>query len=266
MAGRVIPIDGPRVADRRRPPPRRGARTRPSRSTPVGPTRTSPEATDVRLSRPRRGPRPASARLAQLLAFLRRRLERRLHGGRVRLRRGPGRARAPARAAAALQALVPGRGAGHREHPRATAARWSWPTTRARSRSTRLMTQVAVHDEHPGQPAPADARRRPRLPDPGHRRAGPQGRVHARDATPTPSGCCPAASWSASGPRASRASASRSPSGTSCSGSAAAASSRRRCGPAYRSSRARSSAPRRSTRSSATSSRWPGCSACRTCR
>ena len=56
-------------------------------------------------------------------------------------------------------------------------------------------------------------------------------------ATRTPSGCCAAASWSASGPRASRASASRSPSATSCSGSAAAASSRRRCAPACRSSR-----------------------------
>ena len=44
-------------------------------------------------------------------------------------------------------------------------------------------------------------------------------------ATRTPSGCSPAASWSASGPRASRASASRTPSATSCSASAAAASS-----------------------------------------
>ena len=63
-----------------------------------------------------------------------------------------------------------------------------------------------------------------------------------------------------SGPRASRASASRSASATSSSGSAAAASSRRRSGPAYPSSRPRSSAPRRSTRSWATSPRWPGCS------
>ena len=40
----------------------------------------------------------------------------------------------------------------------------------------------------------------------------------------------------------------------------------RRCAPVRRSSRSRSSAPRRSTRCSATSSRWPGCWACRTSR
>ena len=55
-------------------------------------------------------------------------------------------------------------------------------------------------------------------------------------------------------------------SATSCSASAAAASSRPRCAPACRSCRARSSAPRRSTRWSATSRRWPGCWACRTSR
>ena len=85
-------------------------------------------------------------------------------------------------------------------------------------------------------------------------------------ATRTPSGCWPAASSSASGPRASRASASPTPTATSCSASAAAASCRRRSAPASRSSRARSSAPRRSTRWSATCRRWPGCSACPTSR
>jgi 1-acyl-sn-glycerol-3-phosphate acyltransferase len=55
-----------------------------------------------------------------------------------------------------------------------------------------------------------------------------------------------------SGPRASRAPASPIASGTSCSGSAGVASSPRRCARASRSSRARSSAPRRSTRCSAT--------------
>ena len=114
-----------------------------------------------------------------------------------------------------------------------------------------LMTQVAVHDEHPAHRPPADARRRPGLPDSVHRHMA---RKPARPwpPTPTPSGCCPAASSSASGPRASRASASRSASATSCSASAGAASSPPPCAPGRRSSRARSSAPRRSTRSSAT--------------
>ncbi|WP_278257457.1 1-acyl-sn-glycerol-3-phosphate acyltransferase [Nocardioides convexus] len=51
-----------------------------------------------------------------------------------------------------------------------------------------------------------------------------------------------------------------------CSASAAAASCRPHCAPACRSSRSRSSARRRSTRWSATSRRWPACSASRTSR
>ncbi len=66
------------------------------------------------------------------------------------------------------------------------------------------------------------------------------------------SGCCPAGSWSAFSRRDSRASGSRSPNATSCSGSVAAASSPPRCTPAYRSSRCRWSARRRSIRSSPT--------------
>ena len=118
--------------------------------------------------------------------------------------------RSAGRAAPALPALVPGRGARHREHPRRRAARWSSPTTPARSPIDSLMTQVAVHDEHP-------ARRHLRMlgadlvfQTPVRRRARPQDRARPWPATTTPSGCCPTASSSGSGPRASRASASRS--------------------------------------------------------
>ena len=81
----------------------------------------------------------------------------------------------------------------------------------------------------PGAPAPADARRRPGLPDARSSASWPARAARRWPATPTPSGCSARASWSGSGPRASRASASRSPSATSCSGSAGAASCRRRC-------------------------------------
>ena len=47
------------------------------------------------------------------------------------------RPRAAAAAAAAVPAVVPGRDPGPGERARRPAARWSWPTTRARSRSTR---------------------------------------------------------------------------------------------------------------------------------
>ena len=120
-----------------------------------------------------------------------------------------------------------------------------------------LMTQVAVHDEHPAhrhlRMLGADlVFQTPVIGD------SPARAARRWPPTPTPSGCWPPASWSASGPRVSRAWASRSASATSCSGSAAAGSSRRRCAPARRSSRARSWGPRRSTRSSATSRRSPG--------
>ena len=81
----------------------------------------------------------------------------------------------------------------------------------------------------PGAPAPADARRRPGVPDAGHQRAGAQERHHAGLQRRRRAAAAARASWSVSGPRASRASASRSPSATSCSGSAGAASCRRRC-------------------------------------
>ena len=73
-----------------------------------------------------------------------------------------------------------------------------------------LMTQVAIHDEHP-------AHRHLRLLGAdlvfkiaGRRRRWPARPAPRWPATRTPSGCCAAASSSASGPRASRASASRS--------------------------------------------------------
>ena len=71
---------------------------------------------------------------------------------------------------------------------------------------------------------------------------------HIPAARRTPTRCCGPANWSASSPRASRASASRSPSGITCSGSAAAGSPPLRSGTGCRSSPARSSGPRRSTR------------------
>ena len=113
-----------------------------------------------------------------------------------------------------------------------------------------LMTMVV--DPRPHRPLPAPARRRPGLPAAVRRRDGPQERRHAGLQRGRRADARAAASSSASGPRASRASASRTPSATSSSASAAAASSRRRCAPACRSCRCRWSAPRRSTRWSAT--------------
>ena len=84
----------------------------------------------------------------------------------------------------------------------------------------------------PAPPAPAHARRRPRLPDALHRHHGPPLRHHPGGQLRRGAAARAAASWSGSGPRGSRASASRSASATSCSASAAAASSRRRCAPA----------------------------------
>ena len=100
----------------------------------------------------------------------------------------------------------------------------------------------------PRAPAPADARRRPGLPDCRSSATSPARAAPPWPATPTPSGCCPPASWSASGPEGFKGVGKPFASGTSCSGSAAAGSSPPRCAPARRSSRARSSAPRRSTR------------------
>ena len=152
------------------------------------------------------------------------------------------------RAAAALREVVPRRD----ERPARTC-----PTTAARCVVANhsgtlpldaLMTAVALHDDHPAQ-------RHLRMLGadlvfelPGRRAAGPQDRRHAGLQRRRRAAAVRRASSSASGPRASRASASRSASATSCSASAAAASSRRRCAPGCRSSRARSSAPRRSTR------------------
>ncbi len=128
-----------------------------------------------------------------------------------------------------------------------------------------VMLQVGLHDDHP-------ARRNLRLlgadlvyqmPVLAHlaRKSG-----HTLACQADAARLLSRTSSSGSSPRASRASASRSPSATSFSGSAAAASWPPRCARRCRSSRARSSGPRRSIRSSPTSSRWPGCSASPTSR
>ena len=94
-------------------------------------------------------PEEVERQIAATLAFLRRRLDGRLLGRRVRLRRGLHRARASSRCCARSTEVVPGRGAGHREHPRRGRRPRRRATTRARSRWTRSWSRVAVHDEHP---------------------------------------------------------------------------------------------------------------------
>ena len=150
---------------------------------------------------------------------------RRLRGRRVRLRprahrAGPARRRPPARTSTGSGS----RPAGSRTS-RPRAAHWSSRTTPAPSRSTRLMTQIALLDHHP-------AHRHLRLlgadlvfQTPFVERARPQERRHAGLQRRRRAAARRVASWSGSGPRASRASASRSPSATSCSASAGAASS-----------------------------------------
>ena len=122
-----------------------------------------------------------------------------------------------------------------------------------------MMTQLAIWDNHPEHRRlrmlgadfclPVAHRLRTRA-----QRAGTRWPVRR-----TPNGCSRPASWWGCGPRVSRASASRSASGTSCSASAGVGSWRRRCGRKPRSSPVPSWALRRSTRSSATQSSWPGC-------
>ena len=174
-------------------------------------------------------------RLAEFLAFLRRRLVGRLRRRRVRLRPRDHRA------------VLHGRAAPDRARSgsasRCAASRTS-PTDGWRARRLQPLRHGA------GRRPDDDARRSTTTPAGTCARSAPtwssscrwSARWPARaarrwPATRTPSGCCAAASSSASGPRASRASASRSASATSCSGSAAAASSRPRCAPACRSSR-----------------------------
>ena len=52
-----------------------------------------------------------------------------------------------------------------------------------------LMTPLAVHDEHPHAPVPADARRRPRVRDARSSASWPARAARRWRATPTPSGC-----------------------------------------------------------------------------
>ena len=82
-----------------------------------------------------------------------------------------------------------------------------------------MMTAIAVHDNHPGRPFPAHARRRPGVQDAGSRIAGPQDRPDAGVQRRRGTAAARRVTWSACGRRGSRASASRSVTGTSCSGS-----------------------------------------------
>ena len=159
----AAPTGGHRAQYRRRPRDRRGAGRPPmpeARVIPLhadeagGRTRRRARAPPPRTGPRRPAPRPSSRHrdgteptepeppaweeaLAEALAFLRRRLERRLRGRRVRVRPRPHRQRAAARAAPA----VPDSGSGWRPSActtcRTTAARWSSPTTPAPCRSTR---------------------------------------------------------------------------------------------------------------------------------
>ena len=82
-------------------------------------------------------PQDVERQVASALAFLRRRVDRRLRGRRLRLRRGLHRRTSSARCCGRSTVLVPGRGARHREHPRQGWRASSSPTTPARSPSTR---------------------------------------------------------------------------------------------------------------------------------
>ena len=166
--GKAAPASGPRPPARapagraaRAAPPVRAAATGPDRGAqPTSPSRRpdacrparrgAAPALRPRGARPRRaspccGCRRRGLRLSGRTSSARSRhprlpappAVRRLHRRRVRLRRGLHRARLPAAAAPALPLVVPRRGPRHREHPRSRAARWSWPTTPARSRWTR---------------------------------------------------------------------------------------------------------------------------------
>ena len=179
-----------------------------------------------------RSRRPATSRraVADALAFLAAPADRRLRGRRVRLRPRADRHRAAGRCCARST----GGGSGSR-----CAGIENIPTDGGALVVANHSGTIAARRAHdparrarraPRHAAPADARRRPGVPDAVRRRARPQGRCHPRVQRRRRAAAARAASSSASGRRASRASASRSASGTSCSGSAAAASCRRRCG------------------------------------
>ena len=211
-------------------------------------------------SRPSAGPPSGSARSPATLAFLRRRLTGDVRGRRVRLRPRAHRPGAAGRCCARSTSTTSGsRSAGSRTS-RPRAARWSSPTTPAPSPLDSVMTQIALLDHHP-------AHRHLRMLGADLVFQTPFVGELARK-TGTTLACNADAERLLGRGRAGRGLAGGLQghrqavlaSATSCSGSAAAASCRRRCAARCRSSRARSSAPRRSTRSSATSRRWPGCS------
>jgi hypothetical protein len=171
---------------------------------------------------------------------------RRLRGRRLRLRPRPDRARAAPAAAPAVREVVPGRDRGLDNVPDVGGA-----LVVANHSGTipmdAVMTALALLDHHPAhrhlRMLGADLVFKLPVVAPLARKAGNTLACNA-DAERLLSGGELVGVW----PRASRGSASRSASATSCSASAAAASCPPPCAPACRSSRARSSGPRRSTR------------------
>ena len=127
-----------------------------------------------------------------------------------------------------------------------------------------LMTMVI--DPRPHRPVPAPARRRPGLPDAVRQQPWPARAAPPWPATRTPSGCWRrrAGRGLARGLQGHRQAVHRALQAPAL--RSRRLRRRRRCAPASRSCRCRWSAPRRSTRWSATSRRWPGCSACPTSR
>ena len=189
----------------------------------------------------------------------------RLHRRRVRLRRRPDRQRDPPRAATAVPAVVPRRDDRHAQRAgRGRRARRGQPLRHAAARLADDGRRAARRP--PGAAAPADARRRSDVPPARRRRARAQAGQHA--GLPARRGAADvlrrAGRGLAGGFQGHRQAVPRPL-------QAAAVRPRRLRlgGAAHRRadhSRARSSGPRRSTPRSATSSRWPGCSARRTSR
>ena len=126
---------------------------------------------------------------------------RRLRGRRVRLRPGAHRQRPAGRAAAALPALVPGRGRAASRTSRPTGGALVVANHSGTVAGGRADDPARLLDEHPAHRSLRHARRRPGvLALPGDLASSPARAGPPWPATRTPSGCCAAASSSASGP------------------------------------------------------------------
>ena len=217
--------------------PARPARRRTAKTAAPPPATPPPEPVETVLDEPETGAPPAddpgAARVGAqgrgALAFLRRRLTGDYEVDEFGFDPELTDHVLLAAAAAAVRALVPGRGPRASRTSRPTAARWSSPTTPAPSPLDALMTQLALLDHHP-------AHRHLRMlgadlvfQTPGRQRAGAQERHHAglqrrRGAAARQGRAGRGLAGGLQGHRqAVLASA------TSCSGSAGAASCRRRC-------------------------------------